>query len=327
MEFKDFFCGKNDSGRRLDKVASRIFESSGISAGVFSLIRKSLVRVNDRKSTGDYRVREGDKISIAKFLFNNAEKNSFTAENFPTERTCVKNREIPIDLKAITLFRNEHLLILNKPAGINVQPSKDCKFCLSDLVVEDYKNSRKTSLSFRPGPLHRIDRWTSGLVAFSQSLEGARWFTENIESHRILKTYLGITEGNYASKTEKYVDLIEIPKIQSQKQNEGYSTVLIGNPNGKKAVTTAEFLKKMEIDVTQCNLVKFYIETGRKHQIRAQSSFHGHPLFGDTAYGGKKSRENRFYLHAWKLEFPENPIGLPEEICAPCNFLDSGTNS
>lgn len=322
MEYKDFFCGKNDSGRRLDKITSRIFESSGISAGVFSLIRKSLVRVNDRKSSGDYRVQEGDKISIAEFLFSNTEKNSSTEEKFSTESRSGENNEISIDLKDITLFRNDHILILNKPAGINVQPSKDCKFCLSDLVEEDYKNSKKTSLSFRPGPLHRIDRWTSGLVAFSQSLEGARWFTQNIENHGILKTYLGLTEGNYASKTEKYVDLIEIPK----NQNEGYSTVHVGTPKGKKAVTAAEFLKKMEIDGVQCNLVKFSIETGRKHQIRAQSSFHGHPLFGDTAYGGKKSRENRFYLHAWKLEFPENSIGLPDELFAPCNFLGSGVN-
>lgn len=306
MDYRNFNAGKDDSGRRLDKVAGRIFEASGIAKGIFPLIRKGLVKVNGKKSSGDYRVCEGDVIQVAKFLFDDTR----ITNNFP-------KKEFPISLEEITVFRNEHILIVNKPSGINVQPSKDTDFCLAHMVEEDFKSNPGTSLSFRPGPLHRIDRYTSGLVVFSQSLEGAKWFTENMERHLVQKEYLGITQGNYEKPEERYEDLIFIP----ENSGDGFGTVIAGHEKGKKAVTNTRFIKKLTIDGNDCNLMSFAIETGRKHQIRAQSAFHGHPLLGDVAYGGKELKNKMFFLHAYKLKFPENPVGLPEEITAECPFL------
>ncbi|WP_407399117.1 RluA family pseudouridine synthase [Treponema sp.] len=309
MDFRIFNAAKDDSGRRLDKVVSRIFESNCISSGIFPLIRKGMIKVNGKKSSGDYRVCEGDSISVAEFLFGNSNK---------LEQQEAMEREFPFSLEDITVFKNEHILIVNKPSGINVQPSKDCDFCLCDLVEYDFRNNGGQSISFRPGPLHRIDRYTSGLVAFSQSLQGAKWFTENIEAHSVGKKYLGIVEGSYGVPFERYVDLILVP----ENSDKNYGTVIAGGKNGKEAITVAKFLKQTEVMGNECSLVEFSIETGRKHQIRAQSALHGHPLIGDTAYGGKELKNRMFFLHAWKLSFPQNPVGLPHEITAPCPFFN-----
>ena len=306
MDFRNFIAAKDDSGRRLDKVVSRIFEAQGISRGIFPLIRKGLIKVNGKKSSGEYRVSEGDSILVAEFLFENSEESSKK-----------ESKEFPFCLEEITVFRNQHLLIVNKPSGINVQPAKDCEFCLCALIEDDFRKNGSKSISFRPGPLHRIDRYTSGLVAFSQSLEGAKWFTENIETHAIGKEYLGIAQGEYKKEEELYEDFIYVP----ENSENSYGTVIVGKESGKKAVTKAQFLKKIEIQRNLCNLVSFTIETGRKHQIRAQSASHGHPLLGDVAYGGKQLKNKMFFLHAYKLKFPQNPVGLPEEITAKCPFL------
>lgn len=137
-----------------------------------------------------------------------------------------------------------------------------------------------------------------------------------MQNHNLSKTYLGITEGNYEHEKERYEDFLTVP----DENGSGYSTVNISASGGKKAITSARLLKEIEISGHKANLVEFSIETGRKHQIRFQSSHHGHPLLGDTAYGGTKLKGKMFYLHAWKLKFPQNDLGLPDEITAPCDF-------
>lgn len=309
MDFKVYTASADDSGRRLDRVVSRILEMNSVKTGVYSLIRKGLVKVNGKKSSQDYRICQNDEIGIAKFIID-------SGADSRDLQTAPKTKSFPFTLESITLFRNEHFLIVNKPSGINVQPSKDCDFCLSDMVEEDFGRSNHTSVSFKPGPLHRIDRYTSGIVAFSQSLAGARWFCENMESHKIKKTYLGITRGNYESEFETYRDNIYVPENSTG----SYGTVVAGTSKGKEAVTSARFIKKVLLGEIECNLMEFSIDTGRKHQIRAQSAFHGHPLWGDTAYGGEKCRDGKFRLHAWKIQLPENSLGLPGELIAPCPF-------
>lgn len=309
MEFNKFIAGKDDSHRRLDKIVSRIFESNNVHTGIFPLIRKGLIKVNGKKAQAESRINEGDEIAIARFLFDDSQ----------AELSVTGKKDISLSIDDITLFRNGHILVLNKPSGINVQPSKDSDWCLADLVEEDFKNrNNNNSLSFKPGPLHRIDRYTSGLVVFSQSLEGARWFTDNMKTHSFSKDYLGITQGEYKENYERYLDIIDAPETSS---DQTFGTVTVNGKKGKPAITNAKFLKKIDIDGFPGNLIEFNIETGRKHQIRAQSAYHGHPLLGDTAYGGMKLKNKMFYLHARRLGIPENDLDIPAEIIAPCDFF------
>ncbi len=315
MDFLDFFAQTDDDKRKLSKILSRIFKEKPVNA--FEIIRKNLVKVNDEKTKKDILISTGDKISIAKFLFKN-ENSNFIQKNHPGQQK--KNF-----CKLNVIFKNQHILILNKEKGINVQPGNSGEENLTALVLEDYKNQQRTSLSFTPGPLHRIDRFTSGLVCFSQSLEGAKWFSENIQQHKIQKFYVGLAEGTLDSD-EIWKDFIsEENNFEGQKKQQNFHRVFASNPNDKnsKFCETKVFpVQRKIINGKNFTVCIFFIKTGRKHQIRLQSSLHQHPLAGDTIYGGEKISSakkniNQFLLHSYLLIFPENSLQIPKKITTP----------
>ena len=175
MDFKDFTAGKDDDGRRLDRVI-RIFLKDLSLGEIYKLLRKGLIKVNYKKAKPDSHVNSGDIISIAAFLINPVNAK-------PEVQVLSQTQKLNI------VFENEHLLIIDKPYGCSVHGSEKSSLQSLDKEVlawyqerESHKNPAQgeKSLSFRPGPLHRLDRNTSGLLVFSLSLEDARWFSESI---------------------------------------------------------------------------------------------------------------------------------------------------
>lgn len=198
MNFKHFTAGKDDDGRRIDKILRRFLAGKNLSE-VYKSLRKGLVKLNGKKCAPDAKVCDNDDIQIAEFLISD-NNNNLINQNLNSAKTEKIPR--PLDSKII-IFKNEDLLILNKPYDISVQGGNG-KTSLSDLVQSDYDfyHKEKGSLSFKCGPLHRLDRKTSGILVFSQSLKGARWFSSAIKNHLTRKIYLGICEGNLAEKQE-----------------------------------------------------------------------------------------------------------------------------
>lgn len=303
MDFICFTACKNDGNRRFDRVVRRIIEKESLSL-IYKNIRKGLILLNGKKASPKKFVSEGDSITIASFLLEG--------------KTDVQKPETVADInfpKQI-LFRNEHLLIINKPYDISVQGNKSIA---SELVLwyQNPLNNNAPSLSFRPGPLHRLDRRTTGLLTCSLSLTGAQWFSENIAAHTIKKTYIAIVQGHLAHE-ELWDDSIE-----RKDSSAVFSTVTVhisGYTHGqtKEALTKAIPLAYGLYKNAPVTLVKFKITTGRKHQIRAQSAAHLYPLLGDTAYGGYFIDESQqLYLHAYLIDIPENKIGLPLTVIAP----------
>lgn len=344
MEFKSFTAGKDDSSRRLDKILRILLPSAPLSE-IYSITRKGLVKVNEKKAKAELKILEGDKIQIAAFLVEKygqaaGEKKSQKSENQNTENTARKkdlqviedkskkevqqswdkDNSIKASFPFKILFKNQHILILEKPYGITVHGKNDSM----DIQVKKYYSSLKenSSLSFKPGPLHRLDERTSGLIAFSWSLEGAVWFSENIKNHSIKKEYLAIVEGK-VEKKESWKDYIS---KDDDKDNKGFYTVkassLKSSENEKLSLTDISPLKNFKYKNRDLSLVSFNIHTGRTHQIRSTSALHGFPLFGDCIYGASPiSKENtgrqELFLHAWRLTFPENPLSLPKSIVCP----------
>ena len=337
MDFTHFTAGKDDSERRLDRILRRFLNEENLSS-IYKLLRKGLVKVNGKKADGNFRVSEGDDIQIADFLLS---KTQFEGEN--SDKTAKHAKQSPLS-KDIIIFKNESILILNKPYDIPVQPSASSNGkSLAEIVQSDYELTHKnTSLAFRTGPLHRLDRKTTGLIAFSQNLDGAKWFSEKIKSHEIQKVYLAILEGNltqnavwedHIQKTEsgKQETKSGMRKVESGKwkteseffENEGFHTVSVNSSDeGKFAHTEVEPVSYGVFNGKDVTLARVLITTGRTHQIRSQCAYHGFSLLGDTAYGGTKIDSKKlgqdFFLHAAELYFPkDNPIGLPEKLCAP----------
>ena len=302
MDFKDFYAKNDDDGRRLDRILKVLMPHSNLSE-MYKAIRKGLIKINDKKCKSDSRVSLNDKISIAEFLLQ-SEKN--------TQDKSIKTENKLPPLPPV-VFENENILILNKPYDMTVHGQNDS---LDKIVLNYYeKNHKNDSLSFKPGPVHRIDKKTSGLVVFSMSLEGAQWFSENIRIHSIKKNYFALLQGKLTGDCtfEDYITNLEEEKNGFYKVESGNHII---NKDSKAAVSHVKVLAHGKFKNQDVTFVKINIETGRKHQIRSQTAFHHHPLLGDTAYGGKRIENCKqdFFLQAAELIIPENPLGLPPKI-------------
>ena len=317
MEFTEFTCAKDDDGKRLDKIIRHIIDQSALTL-IYKSIRKGLVKLNGKNCRPESRISQGDVLSIAAFLLEN---------NSDTTNTQDKNEnleQINNRINKIRVFENEHILILNKESGINVHSSTKDDVSLQTLVEQYYKlNFTNESLTFVPGPLHRIDRFTSGIVCFAKSTECARWFTTAMKNHQIKKQYAAIVQGDAINNAPFTTWKDYLIKPQENENSDSFHTVKVYDSNDKSrpqdsklCITTIIPQKSLVYENSPATLCYFDIETGRQHQIRAQSAFHGYPLLGDTAYGAKRIKENNghFYLCAYKLELPQNNFGIPQNI-------------
>ena len=307
MEFKDFTAGADDKDRRLDRIL-RVFLKEKSLGEIYKLLRKGLIKVNHKKAIPEYHVNSGDIISIAAFLFEeNAENKGLHKQLQNHDKKTNEGQALSI------IFENEHLLIIDKPYGQSVHGEKDGihKAVLNYLESKTGEKQAK-SMSFRPGPLHRLDERTTGLLVFSKSLEGARWFSEGIKNHTIHKKYIGLAQGKL-EKQEEWKD-----KLSDDEKSHGFYTVKNDEEKGALAETIARPLAYGNYKGQPVTLVEYQIKTGRKHQIRCQSALHKHPLLGDKAYGGRRLDDAagmEFVLRAVELVFPEdNPLGLPDKI-------------
>lgn len=314
MDFTHFSAGTDDGGRRLDKIVRRFMPEESLSS-LYKYIRKGLVKLNGKKCAGNTRTEAGDDIQIASFLVKRIEIAAPKKDSFPRPAALPEQ---------LVVLRTNDILFLNKPYDVPVHPASDgnAGAALSEIVQADYDffHEKQESLSFRTGPLHRLDRKTTGLIAFSQSLAGAQWFSETLRDRSVEKVYLGIVQGTMEG-TQHWRDTIQ--KNERIPAN-AFHTVSVhdGNGSGKHSETLASPVAYGICAGMNVTLVEFTIKTGRTHQIRSQCAFHGFPLLGDTAYAGARIDSAEygydFFLHAHRLAFRGDVLpGIPNEVTAP----------
>jgi 23S rRNA pseudouridine955/2504/2580 synthase len=192
------------------------------------------------------------------------------------------------------------MIVFNKPPGLATH-GKDS---LDTLVTAWLAGTLPESLSFKPGPLHRLDKPTSGAIAFSETIEGARLFSRLLRERKAEKTYLAIVEGHM---TGEQVWQDELARDAARRK-----TFAGGEAGAKSALTVVKALASNG----SYTLLEARIVTGRTHQIRAQAASHGHPLAGDSKYGGH-CFPGGFYLHAWKIDLGGRIAGFPQPLTAP----------
>lgn len=285
MQFDHYKTAPDDSGRRLDRIVRRFLPGLPLSS-IYRLIRKGLVRIDGKRSAPDSAVAEGAVIWVARLPELEGAKETPVAAPDGTG-----SEGADPSIKPDILFESADVLVLDKPVGIAVHG----KGGLDTLIPQS--RAARESLSFRSGPLHRLDRGTSGIIVFSKTLQGAHWFTRRIAAHECGKHYLGILSGRLEGSVEWYDE----------------------STDGKPMITFAEPLAFAKSGPAR-TLARFRIVTGRKHQIRFQCARHHVPLEGDTRYNAAASpAEGGYFLHAWKLAFGpgERLEGLPESITAP----------
>lgn len=273
-ENTSFTITENDLGRRIDRILRKFLPDLPLSF-IYSALRQGKIKINGKKTKPSYLAQKGDMLYITAH-FNKKEKK----EAAPPLHNIQKPE---------VLLQTDDLIFINKPKGQTVHGEKSlCQ------AVLHYFPPEKQSLSFTPGPLHRLDKNTTGIIAFSQSLQGAQEFSKALRENRIGKYYLGIAEG---------------VRIQP---------VLKSVIDGKECTCLTRVLTASENH--NLALVLFTLITGKKHQIRLQCGLFKTPLLNDKKYGSKEKMKGtrHYFLHALKLKF-EKPFlsGLPEEITAP----------
>jgi 23S rRNA pseudouridine955/2504/2580 synthase len=212
----------------------------------------------------------------------------------------VRGETSPHLTHSLILWRGAGIIVFNKPPGVATH-GKDS---LDTLVKTWLEGKLPASLSFKPGPLHRLDKPTSGVIAFSETIEGARLFSRLLRERKAAKTYLAIVEGRITGDEVWQDELIRDTRAKK---------TFTGGAAGSKDALTA--VKALAFNGS-FTLIEARILTGRTHQIRAQAASHGHPLAGDVKYGGH-GFPGGFYLHAWKLKLGEHLEGFPQPLVAP----------
>jgi 23S rRNA pseudouridine1911/1915/1917 synthase len=224
-------------------------------------IHDGFVLVNDKPVKPNYKVHPKDVIVI-----------SFPE---PPRDTDIKPENIPLNI----VFEDEHLLVVNKPAGMVVHPAhENWTGTLVNALVYHFQNlPNMKGNEGKPGLVHRIDKDTSGLLVIAKTEQAMTALALQFFHHTIERTYWALVWGvpDPAEGTVN-VNLGRSPKDRR---------VTIAFPDGsigRNAITHYKVLKSLRyVSLVQCKL-----ETGRTHQIRAHMKYIGHPLFNDEMYGG-----------------------------------------
>jgi 23S rRNA pseudouridine1911/1915/1917 synthase len=207
------------------------------------------------------------------------------------------------------LYEDDHVIVANKPPFMNTHPndSKNDTLTLAN-AVSFYLESKDELHYVRH--IHRLDRETSGAILFAKHPFAGVVLDKMLEKREIKRTYMAAVHGLF--KQEKGIIKEAIGRDRHHPTRRRVS------PSGQDALTNYQVLS--EDKAKKVSIVKCWLETGRTHQIRVHLSHLGHPIIGDTLYGGQKL-VNRHALHAAKLEFI-HPLTKELITCyAPVNDL------
>ena len=190
------------------------------------------------------------------------------------------------------LFEDNHLLVVDKPAGMPSQPDRtgdpDVLTIGKAIIKERYNKPGAVFL----GLVHRLDRPASGVMVLARTSKSASRLSEQFREKTIRKTYLALVEGTPV-KGDMYEDWM-------LKDRERVQVVEKGTRGAKKA----NLQIKDVVRFGPVSLVRIILETGRSHQIRVQFSERGHPLVGDFRYRSRRELDGKnLALHAGDLAF------------------------
>jgi 23S rRNA pseudouridine1911/1915/1917 synthase len=202
-------------------------------------------------------------------------------------------------------FRDEHLLVIDKPAGLVVHPARGhSEGTLVQLLGAESTGGADPR---RPGIVHRLDRDTSGLLVVARTEEAHRALRAALRDRRMEREYLALAEGRPPARS----GTIDAPVGRDRRRR---TRVSIDSDVPRTAVTHFE----VERALPSSTLLRVRLETGRTHQIRAHLRAIGHPVAGDPEYGtaGLFGLERQF-LHAARLAFPHPATGDRVEVRSP----------
>ena len=205
-------------------------------------------------------------------------------QNPPKIGLKVPERKTPPDAKNMTIYEDENVLVLNKPAGM--------------LSMKKGEWTPETTLEDYGLLVHRLDRDTSGVVILGKNEATQSFLRRQFQERKTHKTYYAIVEGKPKLDAAK----IDLPIARNIK----HPTTFLVDPNGKPSQTFYKVLQTAEKGKKTYSLLELKPVTGRTHQLRVHLKYLGCPIVGDPIYGtnpkSDRKPEDRLYLHAHSLE-------------------------
>jgi len=330
------------AGQRLDQFLATSLGSEGVSRSrVQLLLDQGDVLVNGKQEKASYRLRSGQSIVI-------------TGEPHPAPLKAV-----PENILLDVVYEDADLAVINKPAGMMVHAGAgknagvQSEGTLVNALLYRFKALSSTGGELRPGIVHRLDKETSGLIIVAKNDRAHAALGAMFSGRHIKKTYIALVQGSVAKERGTITAGVSRDPMRRTRMTTK------PNENARSAVSHYEVVRRLETRFGKFTLVQVRIETGRTHQIRVHMSSIGHPVVGDTLYGGagrltdqvaaqaatsraarrragpEVLRLGRNFLHAARLEF-EHPLTrknlqleapLPQELEGFLVRLESGSEA
>jgi 23S rRNA pseudouridine1911/1915/1917 synthase len=193
----------------------------------------------------------------------------------PPEPLAAEAQDIPLEV----VFEDEHLIVVNKPAGLVVHPAAGNRDGTLVNALLHHCRGRLSGINgvARPGIVHRIDKDTSGLLVVAKTDTAHEGLARQFADHSIARAYLAVCAGRPNSAAGTISGRIG----RSDANRKKMAVLAPGSARGKHAVTHYKTLKLLR----DCTLIECRLETGRTHQVRVHCASIGHPLVGDPVYG------------------------------------------
>lgn len=308
--------GQNHAGQRFDKFLRKYLPQAG-TGFLYKMLRKKSITLNGRKAEGSELLAQGDEVC---FFFSPETFAKFTGDQpgdtpLPDEKLS-EYRAAYDSLKDINVvYEDEHILILDKPAGVLTQKAAAGDLSLNEWMIgyllAEAPGFEKELAGFRPSVCNRLDRNTSGLVLCGKSLPGLQYLSRCIKERSIRKFYRTICLGQLRERAFIKGYLVKDQTKNKVRVDAGESGAMEDRAMDGAYIETAYKPLRVGEDHT---LLEVELITGKSHQIRAHLASIGHPLIGDHKYGDRRANhamQERYGLQhqlllAFQVIFPES---------------------
>jgi 23S rRNA pseudouridine1911/1915/1917 synthase len=216
-------------------------------------------------------------------------------------------RATPEDLPLEILYEDADVIAVNKPAGMVVHTGAGRHSgTLVNAVLHRFGRLSSVGGELRPGIVHRLDRFTSGVILIARNDLTHRHLAEQFAARQVEKIYVALVHG----RVKKERGRIDTPIARDPVRRVRMTARLA---HGRQAITSYQVLKRFE----KFTLLEVKIGTGRTHQIRVHLASVGHPVVGDKLYGAPAGTLGRYFLHARQITFTSRRSGERITVSAP----------
>lgn len=279
-----FLVNKGDENQRLDNYLALNTDISR--SKIQSLIKEEKILVNNHLEKNSYLVRENDEITL--------------------EYVETENHLKPEKMNLNIVYEDNDIIVINKPNGLVVHPAPgNYEHTLANGLAYYSNSLSDINGEFRPGIVHRIDAYTTGLLVVAKNNKAHEVLALELAKKEVKRTYLALVWGVITEDS----GTIDAPIGRDPSDRKKMAI----NPKGKEAVTHFKVLERFK----KATLLEVYLDTGRTHQIRVHSAYIGHPIIGDSMYN---NGDGNLLLYSYQVSF--NHFRINKEINVTINERD-----